>query len=154
MQPGVGCRALATTPLPCTPSTGRAACAARASATSSPDLPNHLASYESDLRLQRQVLRADIVAREQRHAAEHAGVVPDELVVIIVSPSFPRIETEPPDLVQAHGADEVLAHQRRAARGNAAAALDATIELVDLVCEIGVHRLLDPREVDLLLFHV
>ena len=55
------------------------------------------------------------MAGEKRHAAEHAVVVADELVEVGVVARIARIEPEAGDLVQADGADEVLAHARRAA---------------------------------------
>ena len=115
---------------------------------------HHLAADECDLRLQRQLLRAHVVAGEQRHAPEHAAVVADELVVVLVGALVARIEAEARDLVQAHRADEVLAHARGAATGHAAAALDAAVEQVDFLGEIGLHALLDPRQVDLGLLQV
>ena len=108
----------------------------------------HLAAHEGDLRCKRQVLGAHVVAAEQRHAAEDAVVVADELVEVGVGARVARVEPEARDLVQPHGADEVLAHARGAAGRDAAAALDAAVELVDLLGEVGVHALLDAREVD------
>ena len=118
---------------------------ARSAQRATPAHRHHLAAHEGDLRRQRQVLRADVVAGEQRHAAEHAVVVADHLVVVVVGARVARVEAEARDLVQADRADEVLAHARGAAGGDAAAALDAAVELVDLVGQLGLHRLLDAR---------
>src|SRR5512134_835422 len=115
---------------------------------------DHLAADESDLGLQRQVLRADVVAGEQRHAAEDAAVVADHLVVVVVRALVARIEAEARDLVDPYRADEVLAHARGAAAGNAAAALDAAVEEIDLLGVLGLHALLDPLDVDLGRLHV
>src|SRR5512134_2169386 len=112
---------------------------------------NHLPANKCDLCLQRQLLRADVVTAEQRHAAEDAAVVADHLVEVGVGPRVARIEPEARDLVDPDRADEVLAHARGAAGGNAAAALDAAVELVDLLGEIRVHPLLDAPHIDLLL---
>src|SRR6516162_1492993 len=110
----------------------------------------HLAPNERDLRLERQVLRADVVAGKQRHAAKHAVVVADELVVVVVGARVARIEAEARDLGDADRADEIRSHARGAAGGHTATALDAAVELVQLLGEIGIHRLLDAREVDVL----
>ncbi len=115
---------------------------------------HHLAPYEGDLRRERQVLRADVVAGEQRHAAEHAVVVADHLVVIVVSARVARIEPEARHAIEADGSHEILAHARGAAGGHTAAAFDAAVELVDLVREVGIHPLLDPAQVRIRVLHV
>src|SRR4249920_2302409 len=51
--------------------------------TSLPSYRDHLPPEKGDLRCQRQVLRADIVAAEQRHAAEDAVVIADELEIVL-----------------------------------------------------------------------
>src|SRR5215475_8195162 len=48
-----------------------------AMATSLPCYGDHFAPEKRDLRRQRQVLRADVVAAEQRHTAEDAVVIAD-----------------------------------------------------------------------------
>jgi len=94
------------------------------------------------------------VAAEQGHAAEHAVVVADQLVVVVVAAGVARIEREARDLVETHGAHEVLAHARRTAGRDAAAALDAAVELVDPVGKLGIHRRLDAAQVRVLLERV
>src|SRR5436190_3838457 len=111
-------------------------CAPSVSSSSLPAERDHLPAQERDLRRERKLLRADVVAAEQRHAAEHAVVVADQLVEVVVASRVARVEAEARDLVEADRADEVLAHSRRSARGDAAAALDAAIELVDLLGEL------------------
>ena len=69
---------------------------------------DHLPAQERDLRLQRQLLRADIVTPKQRHAAEYAVVVADQLVELLVGALIARIEREARDLVEADRAGEVL----------------------------------------------
>ena len=87
------------------------------------------------------------MAAKQRPATEYARVVADELVIVLVATAVPWVEAETGDLVQADGADEILAHERSAARGNAAAAFDAAVELVDSLRQLGFHAFLDPRQV-------
>ncbi len=65
---------------------------------------HHLAPHERDLRRERQILRAHVVAGEQRHAAEDAVVVADDLVVVGVGARVARVEPEARDPVQADGA--------------------------------------------------
>ena len=43
---------------------------------------SHLAADERDLGLQRQILRAEVVAGQERHAAEHTGIITDHIVEI------------------------------------------------------------------------
>ena len=69
---------------------------------------HHLAPQKRDLGLQRQALRAHVVAAQQRHAAKHAGVVADQLVEILIAPLIPRVQPEAGDLVEADGADELI----------------------------------------------
>src|SRR5687767_10135012 len=104
----------------------------RAAASLSESRRDHLASHEGDLGLERQILGAQVVTGEQGHAAEHALVVADQLVVGGVVTLIPGIEPEAGDPVEPHGAHEVLAHARRPAGGDAAATLDAAVEEVDL----------------------
>ena len=60
----------------------------------------HLAAHEGDLGRQRQLLGADVMTGQQRHAAEHALVVADQLVKIVIGARVARVEPEPRDLVQ------------------------------------------------------
>jgi hypothetical protein len=86
------------------------------------------------------------VAAEQAHAAEHAGVVADQVVEILVAALVAGVEPEAGDLVEADRADEILAHPQGAAAGHAAAAFDAAVEFVDGLGELGLHRRLYGRE--------
>ena len=52
------------------------------------------------------------MAAEQAHAAEHAGVVADEFIEVVVAAGVPRVEAEAGDLVEADGTDEVTFAQR------------------------------------------
>src|SRR5580765_3786934 len=49
-----------------------------------PSYCDHLPSEKGDLRRQRQVLRTHVVAAEQRHAAENAVVIADELEIVFI----------------------------------------------------------------------
>ena len=53
--------------------------ASRLDFSSAQALPHHAAAQVGDLGLQRQLFRADIVAAEQAHAAEHAAVVANQI---------------------------------------------------------------------------
>ena len=72
---------------------------------------------------------------------------PTSVVEVLVAARVARVEPEARDLVQADGADEVLAHARRAAGRHAAAALDAAVELVDLLGQFGLHARFEARQV-------
>ncbi len=74
MRPGDRARAARRFPTTRKLSRGR-----RTYTASAQPLPHHAAPQIGDLGLQRQLLRADIVATEQAHAAEHAGVVADQI---------------------------------------------------------------------------
>jgi hypothetical protein len=50
-----------------------------------PSHSDHLPSQKSDLRRKREILWADIMASEQKHAAKDAVVVADQLVKIVGS---------------------------------------------------------------------
>ena len=65
-----------------------------------------------------------------------------------------RIEPESRYLGDAHRAHEVVAHAGGAAGRHTASALHAAVELVQLFREVGVHRLLDARAVDVLVLRV
>src|SRR5436309_9774224 len=97
-----------------------------------PSDSGHFPSEKGDLRRQRQVFRANVLAAEEQHAAEHAVVVADQFVEILIAPLIPRIDTETGDLIQSRCADKVFAHAHGAAACNAAATLDAAVKLVDL----------------------
>ncbi len=73
------------------------------------------------------------MAAEERLAAEHAIVIADQLVKVRIAPLIMGIETKPGDLVQSHRADEVFPHAHGAAARDAAAALHAAVEFVDLL---------------------
>src|SRR5690606_4969355 len=75
-------------------------------------LPRHLAAQPGELGLQGQLLRAEVVAGQQAHAAEDAVVVADELVEIRIVARIRRVEAETRDLVEADRANEALAHLR------------------------------------------
>src|SRR5215813_1872579 len=102
--------------------------AAKALITSFPSHRHHFPPEKRDLRRQRQVLRTDIMASEERHTAEDAIVIADQFVVVVVSAPVARIDPEAGDLIEPHRADEILPHAGRAATGNTAAALDAAVE--------------------------
>ena len=87
-------------------------------------------------------------------SAVYAGVVADEFIEIFVAARIAWVEPEAGDLVQADCPDEVIAHPRGAETRDAAAAFDATVELVDLVREVGIHPLLDARDVGIRVLHV
>ena len=70
---------------------------------------------------------AYVVAAEQGHAAEHTVVAADEFIKVFVAALVARVQSETRHLVDAGGADEILAHARRAAGGDAATALDAAV---------------------------
>src|SRR5215813_12282027 len=106
--------------------------AAKALITSFPSHRHHFPPEKRDLRRQRQVLRTDIMASEERHTAEDAIVIADQFIVIVVIAAVPRVDPEAGDLIQPHRADKVLPHPRRAATGDTTAALDAAIELINL----------------------
>ena len=91
----------------------------------------------SNLCRERQVLRTYVVASEERHAAENAIVVVDQFVEILVASLIARIETETSYFVQSGRADEIVAHARRVATGDAAAAFDAAVKLVDFFARAG-----------------
>ena len=55
---------------------------------------SHLAADKGDLRLQGKFLRAEVVAGKERHAAEHAGLVADDVVVVSIVAGVARVETE------------------------------------------------------------
>src|ERR1700682_2644646 len=55
------------------------------------------------------------------------------------------------DLIEAHCADKILAHPCSPARSAAAATLDAAVELINFLSELGLHALLDPPEINLFL---
>src|ERR1051325_4672958 len=115
---------------------------------------NHLASEKRYLRRKRQIFRTHVVTCEQRHAAEDPVIIADQFVIIVVTAPIARIQTEASDLVEAHRAREILAHPGGTATGDAAAAFDATVELVDLVCELRLHSFFHPREIDFGFFHM
>src|SRR5437016_641602 len=89
-----------------------------------PSHRDHFPPEKCDLRRQRQVLRADVVAREQRHTAEDAVVIADQLEIVLIAAPVARVDTEAGDLIEPHGTDEILPHTRGAATGDAAAALE------------------------------
>src|SRR5215475_2947866 len=101
--------------------------AAKALITSFPSHRHHFPPEKRDLRRQRQVLRTDIMASEERHAAEDAIVITDQLVVVVVSAPIARIDPETGDLIEPNGADKIFSHAGRAATSDAAATLDAAV---------------------------
>ena len=58
------------------------------------------------------------------------------------------------ECVTGYRADEIIAHPRGAAAGDAAAAFDAAIELVDLLCDLRLHSFLEPRQIHFPFLHV
>src|SRR5208282_1449797 len=70
----------------------------------------HAAAQKRDLALQRQILGADVLTAQQRHAAEHAVIVANQVVELGIGALVARIEAKARDLVQADGAGEVRAH--------------------------------------------
>src|SRR3954447_23824764 len=68
---------------------------------------DHFPPKKRNLRRQRQILWANIVTGNQRHAAKDAVVIADQLVIIVVVAPVARVETEAGDLVEAHRADEI-----------------------------------------------
>src|SRR5882672_933192 len=77
-------------------------------ATSLPSYRDHLPSEKGDLRRQRQVFRADVVATEQRQAAEDAVVIADELEIVLIIAAVARVETEAGNFIEPRRADEIF----------------------------------------------
>src|SRR6185503_13266113 len=98
-----------------------------------------LSPEKGDLRCQRQVLRTHVVATEQRHAAEDAVVITNELEIVLICAAVARVETEAGDLIESRRADKILTHAYCAATRDAAAALDAAVELIDLLRQLRLH---------------
>ena len=94
------------------------------------------------------------MAGEQRHAAEHAGLVTDHFVVVSVVAFVARVKAEAGNLIDAHSTDEVRTDANRTAAGNAAAAFHATVENVNVFGELRVHRHFLLAKVDFLVLHV
>src|SRR3990170_5406477 len=115
---------------------------------------DHAPTQVGDLAGEREILGTNVMAAEQRHAAEHSIVVADNLVIVFVRARIPRIELETRHLVQPDGTDEVLAHARRAAARDTAAALDAAVQLIDLLGQFGIHAFFCPAQVHFSLFHM
>ena len=93
------------------------------------------------------------MAGKEGHAAEHAGFVTDDIVVVGVVTRVARVETEAGDLVDANAADEVRADANRTATGDTAAAFHAAVENVDVFGELRVHRDFLLAKVDFLFLH-
>src|SRR3954471_14903109 len=93
-------------------------------ALTAPGHPGHLLPHERNLRGKRQGLGTYVVTGEERHAAEHAVVVPDYVIVIRIGARVAWIEAKARHAIQPDGPDEILTHARRAAGGYTAAALD------------------------------
>ena len=62
----------------------------------------HLPPEKGDLRGKRQVLGADVVATQEPHAAEHAIVVADQFVEILIATLITGVKTKTGNLVQPH----------------------------------------------------
>jgi hypothetical protein len=107
-----------------------------------PSDSGHLPSEKGDLRRQWQIFRANVVAAEERHAAEHAVVVADQFVEILIAPLIPGIDAETGDLIQSRCADKVFAHAHGAAARDAATALDTAVKLVDLLRQLRAVSLI------------
>src|SRR5262245_5946533 len=110
-----------------------------AMATSLPSYRDHFAPEKGDLRRQWQIFRTHVVAAEQRQAAEDAVVITDELEIVLICAAVARVETEAGDFIEPHRADEVFTHAHCAATRNAAAALDAAVELIDFFRQLRLH---------------
>src|SRR5262245_39576783 len=119
-----------------------------------PSYPDHFAPEKCDLRRQRQVFRADVVAAEQRHAAEDAVVIADELEIVLICAAVSRVETEAGDFIEPHRTDKIFTHAHCAATRDAAAALDAAVELIDLLRQLRLHPFFQPAQISFLLLHV
>ncbi|EJX10471.1 hypothetical protein EVA_01177 [gut metagenome] len=115
---------------------------------------SHLATDEGDLRLQRQFLRAEVVASQQGHTTEHTGFVTDEFVVVSIITRVARVETEAGNLVDANAADEVRANTNRTATGDTATAFNATVENINVFGELRVHRFFLLAKVNFFFLHV
>src|SRR5262245_54578364 len=125
-----------------------------AMAISLPSYRDHLAPEKGDLRRQWQVLRTHVVAAEQRQAAEDAVVIANELEIILICAAVARVEAEAGNFIEPHRTDEILPHAYRAATRDAAAALDAAVELVDLFRQLRLHPFFQPAQISFLLLHV
>src|SRR5215475_5619798 len=125
-----------------------------AMAPSLPSYRDHLPSEKGDLRRQWQVLRTHVVAAEQRQAAEDAVVITDELEIVFICAAVARVETEAGDFIEPHRADEIFTHAHCAATRDAAAALDAAVEFVDLFRQLRLHPFFQPAQISFLLLHV
>src|SRR5689334_9398032 len=93
---------------------------------------HHLAPEKRNLCRQRQVLRAHVMAGNERHAPKNTVVIADQFVVIVIVAPVARIETKARDLIETHRADEIFPHARGPTAGDTAAALDTPVELVNL----------------------
>src|SRR5262245_55132745 len=118
-----------------------------AMALSLPSYRDHFAPEKGDLRCQWQVLRTDVVAAEQRQAAEDAVVITDELEIVLICTAVARVETEAGNFIEPHRADKILPHAHCAATRDAAAALDAAVELIDLFRQLWLHPFFQPAQI-------
>ena len=62
-------------------------------------LLGHLTTHESNLSLQRQIFRAEVVASQEGHTAENSAFSTEDFVVVGIITVIARIQTETRDLV-------------------------------------------------------
>ena len=94
------------------------------------------------------------MAGQERHAAEHTGIITDHIVEIGVVTGVARIQTEAGDLVDRDAAGEVRADADRTATGDTAAAFHAAVQKVDVFRKLRIHRFFLLAEIDLFGLHV
>ena len=100
---------------------------------------NHFAAQIGNLALQGEMFGAEIVAGEQRHTCKHAIVIAHNLEPIVIVALVMWVEHEAHNAVHSRAAHEIFAHELRSARGDAATAFNAAVELENFIGNIGLN---------------
>lgn len=117
-------------------------------------LLGHLTTHESNLSLQRQIFRAEVVASQEGHTAENSAFSTEDFVVVGIITVIARIQTETRDLVDSDSTDEVRTHTEVTAGSYAAAAFNAAVKQVDFFGQMRIHRGFNLRQIDIVIVKV
>ena len=117
-------------------------------------LLGHLTTHESNLSLQRQIFRAEVVASQEGHTAENSAFSTEDFVVVGIITVIARIQTETRDLVDSDSTDKVRTHTEVTAGSYAAAAFNAAVKQVDFFGQMRIHRGFNLRQIDIVIVKV
>jgi hypothetical protein len=101
--------------------------------------PAHLAAKDAKLILKREMFWANILTAKQTHTAEDTFVSADYFKILTFSALISRVHHEAGNTVHGYGSHKIFPHIGGPAGGHTAAALNTTLQFIDLIGQRIIH---------------